>query len=149
MRCFAYPSKPRRGARLALPALALALLLALIVPASAGAAGSDASDYVARINSLRASVGAGPLQVDGQLTAAAQAWAEHMAGTGVLAHAPNIADGAPANWQKLGENVGVGSGNDVIWPAFVASAHHYANLVDPAFNYVGVGVAYGGGRQWT
>ena len=129
--------------------LALALLMALLVPAQAGAAGNDAADYVARINALRASVGVGPLAVDGQLTAGAQGWAEHMAATQVLAHAPDIGAGLTEPWTKLGENVGVGPSNSVIWPAFVASAHHYANIVDPAFTSVGVGVAYAGGRQWT
>ncbi len=45
-------------------------------------------------------------------------------------------------WTKLGENVGTGPSNDPIWNAFVNSAHHYANIVDPDFNRVGVGVAY-------
>jgi hypothetical protein len=138
-----------RRVRLVLPALALAVLMAILVPAQAGAAGGDANDYVARINGLRASVGVAPLGVDGQLTAAAQGWADHMAATGTLAHAPDISSGLTVNWSKLGENVGVGPNNDVIWSAFVASAHHYENIVDPAFNYVGVGVTYAGGRQWT
>jgi hypothetical protein len=149
MRCAPHPSIRRRWLRSVLPALALALLMAVLVPAPAGASGGDVGDYVARINSLRASVGAGPLQVDGELSAAAQGWADHMAATGTLAHSPNIASGLTVAWSKVGENVGVGPSNSVIWPAFVASAHHYANIVDPAFNYVGVGVAYSGGRQWT
>jgi hypothetical protein len=149
MRCSPSPSPRRRSARLVLPALALALLMAFLVPTSASAAGGDAGDYVARINSLRASVGVAPLQVNGELAAAAQGWADHMAATGTLAHSPDIASGLSVQWSKIGENVGTGPSNAVIWPAFVASAHHYANIVDPAFNYVGVGVAYSGGRQWT
>ena len=43
----------------------------------------------------------------------------------------------------------MGPRNDTIWTAFVHSSQHYANLVDPAFNRVGVGVAYAGGSQWT
>jgi len=149
MRCTPHPSIRRRWLRVALPALALALLMAVLVPAPAGASGGDVGDYVARINGLRASVGVGPLQVNGELSAAAQGWADHMAATGTLAHSPNIASGLTVAWSKVGENVGVGPSTSVIWPAFVASAHHYANIVDPAFNYVGVGVANSGGRQWT
>lgn len=146
------PLSPRRrtvGPRSAVLAVALALFVALLAPTPAGATGGDAANYVARINSLRASVGVGSLQVDGALTAGAQAWADQMAASGTLAHAPNLASGLSGHWSKLGENVGVGPDNATIWPAFVASAHHYANIVDPAFNYVGVGVAYAGGRQYT
>jgi hypothetical protein len=73
-----------------------------------------------------------------------------MASTGVLSHSPDLAAGISANWLKLGENVGTGPNNSAIWTAFVNSAHHYANIVDPDFNRVGVGVAYAGnGAQWT
>jgi hypothetical protein len=141
----------RQRARLALvavPALIATLLFSVLAAAPAGAAG-EVSDYLSRINSLRASVGVQPLLVDGELTAAAQGWAEHMAAAGVLSHSPNISSGITQSWSKVGENVGVGPDVASIFPAFVASAAHYKNLVDPAFNRVGVGVAYGGGRQWT
>ena len=137
----------RRIGLLAVTAVAV-LLLAPIHSASAG--GNDAGDYVSRINALRSSVGRAPLQVDGELTSIAQSWSAHMASTGTLAHSPNLATGISSPWMKLGENVGTGPGNDPIWNAFVNSAHHYANIVDPAFNRVGVGVAYSAsGTQWT
>jgi hypothetical protein len=51
-----------------------------------------------------------------------------------------LSDGITADWQKLGENVGMGGTVDALHSAFVASPHHYENLVDPDFTYVGVGV---------
>jgi hypothetical protein len=90
-----------------------------------------------------------PLQVDGELTAAAQSWAQHMAATNTLAHAPDITSGISQNWLKVGENVGVGPDVGTIMAAFVGSAKHYANIVDPAFNRIGVGVAQGGGHEYT
>ena len=142
------PLSPSRTARRILVAFAAVVLLAVAAPTAAGA--SDASDYVARINALRASVGVQPLQVDGELTAAAQRWAEHMAATDTLSHASDLSAGISSYWLKLGENVGVGPDNATIWTAFVNSARHYANLVDPAFNRVGVGVASAGpGHQYT
>ncbi len=72
-----------------------------------------------------------------------------MASTGVLSHS-SLTAGITENWAKLGENVGVGPDNPTVWNAFLHSAEHYANLVDPAFNRVGVGVAIdGNGTEWT
>jgi hypothetical protein len=62
-----------------------------------------------------------------------------MADTGVLAHSA-LADGAPGEWIRLGENVGRGGDVNGIHNAFVASASHLKNLVDPGFRYVGIGV---------
>jgi len=131
--------------------LALAVVAAMLalVPAAPPAT-AQAGDYVARINGLRASVGLAPLAVDGNLTALAQSWAAHLAAQGSLAHAPDLSAGVTnPNWTKLGENVGMGSSTDAIFKAFVNSAGHYANLVDPAFSYVGVGVVSSGTTQFT
>ena len=139
----------RSVARLVGLLAALALIAGLALPAVAGAADGRVGDYVGRINGLRSSVGVQPLQVDGELTAAAQACAERMAASNTLSHSPDITSGITQQWLKVGENVGVGPDVATIFAAFVASPHHYENLVDPAFNRVGVGVADGGGRQWT
>ena len=55
-----------------------------------------------------------------------------------------LSDGITADWQKLGENVGMGGSVDGLHNAFVASPHHYENLVDPAFTQVGIGIAMNG-----
>lgn len=132
-----------------LSALSVVAALLTLVPAAPSAT-AQAGDYVARINGLRASVGLAPLAVDGNLTALAQNWAAHLAAQGSLAHAPDLSAGVTnPNWTKLGENVGMGSSTDAVFRAFVNSAGHYANLVDPAFSYVGVGVVYAGSTQFT
>jgi uncharacterized protein YkwD len=123
--------------------------VALLVPGTAGAADGRTSDYVSRINGLRSSVGVSTLQIDGELTAIAQTCAQRMASTNTLSHSPDITSGITEPWLKLGENVGVGPDDPTIFAAFVASPHHYENMVDPDFDRVGVGVADGGGRQWT
>ena len=107
---------------------------------TAGAADSAAaSQLISLTNSLRASRGLPALQSNGALTAKAEGWAQHMADTGVLAHSV-LADGAPGEWTHLGENVGRGGDVSGIHNAFVASASHLKNLVDPGFRYVGIGV---------
>ena len=137
-----------RSVLLSLLAVA-AFLTVLLAPGTSVAADGRAGDYVGRINSLRSSVGVSSLQADAELTAAAQACAQRMASTNTLSHSPDITSGISQHWLKVGENVGVGPDNSTIFAAFVASPHHYENLVDPDFNRIGVGVADGGGRQWT
>jgi hypothetical protein len=63
-----------------------------------------------------------------------------MAASGGISHNPNLGSDVTGNWQKLGENVGEGPDVDTLFKAFVNSPHHYANLVDPAFSLIGIGV---------
>src|SRR4051812_14642428 len=118
-------------------------MLAMLLPlaASAAPAGADplADRFLAKINALRASKGLGAVRPDAALTAFAQSWTDHMAAVDVLSHNPALAD-SPGSWTKAGENVGVGPDLDALFDAFVASPHHYDNLVDPSFNLIGLGV---------
>jgi hypothetical protein len=139
----------RRIAFVACAALALVASLTILPARNAGALDGNGQDWLAKINSLRSSVGVGPLQLDGELTGLAQGWSEHMAATGTLSHSPNMASGVSSDWTKLGENVGYGPNNDLIWGGFLGSPNHYANLTDPAFTHVGIGVAWSGGTQFV
>ena len=113
------------------------------------APGAAEADFVARINQLRTSRGLGALSVDPELTAQARQWAATMAGAGHIYHSSDLSLGITANWQKLGENVGVGGDVGSLFQAFVNSPTHYANLVDPSFTRVGVGVVLAGDRLYT
>jgi hypothetical protein len=110
-------------------------------PASADTINSSfESAFVAKINALRASKGLGQLAVYPELVTNARNWSQNMASAGEISHNPNFPNQVTADWRKLGENVGRGGDVDSLFTAFVNSPHHYENLVDPAFNYVGVGV---------
>jgi hypothetical protein len=98
------------------------------------------SQFVSRINSLRASKGLSQLSVNGQLLGVARNWTENMVQAGQISHNPNLAGQVSGDWTKLGENVGVGPDVDSLMQAFINSSAHYRNLVDPAWNYVAVGV---------
>ena len=130
------------------------LVLALVAPGQAGASGADESDFVARVNATRASVGLAPLAVDAQLTSLARGWAGQMrdgvcgAGNNIC-HAGSLSSGVSHQWTKLGENVGTGPSVGDVMPAFIASPSHYANIVDPSFTHIGVGVVWDGGRLYT
>jgi hypothetical protein len=107
------------------------------------------AEFVARINGLRAQKGLSQLTVDAELTAQARRWAGVMAAEGRIFHTGDQAAGITADWAKLGENVGVGGDVAGLHDAFVASPTHYANLVDPAFTRIGVGVVNANGRLFT
>jgi hypothetical protein len=124
--------------------LILAIGVWTLLPATAQAGTTDdEAAFVAKINDLRASKGLGALRVDGQLVAKARAWSAGMAAAGKIWHS-TLSDGITEDWKKLGENVGMGGSVDGLHAAFVASPHHYENLVDPAFGYVGIGVVRSG-----
>ena len=128
---------------------AVAILLLLGArPASADTV-SDEQQFVAKINELRASKGLSQLSVDPNLTTIARNWAQSMAAAGDISHNPNLKDLVTSNWSRLGENVGVGGNVSQLFDAFVASPHHYANLVDPLWTKVGVGVVMSGSTMYT
>ena len=132
-------------------AVALALVVAatttLAMPAGADA-NTDEAQFVAAINAVRARTGLPPVAPEGQLISVARAWSSQMAGSGSLAHNPDLA-GQVSDWKTLGENVGTGATVDSIEAAFEASPHHYANMVDPSYQYVGVGVVEVNGTIWV
>ena len=117
---------------------------ALLFPAPAQAdTAVDEAAFVAQINGLRGSLGLAPLQVNANLTAKARSWSAGMAAAGRIWHSV-LSDGVTEDWRKLGENVGMGGSVDGLHKAFVNSPHHYENMVDPAFGYVGIGIVMGG-----
>ncbi len=129
----------------------LASVMALsVVPAPAMAdTGSDEAAFVNKLNGLRASKGLRPLGVHGGLVNMARGWSSHMASVGSISHNPNMAAQAPANWARLGENVGMGPSVDSLHNAFVASASHYANMVNGHYDSVGVGVVQSGSTMFV
>ena len=124
--------------------LLLALGVAVLpMPAAQADPAGDEAAFVAKINQVRAGKGLPALNVHENLVAKARTWAAGMASAGRIWHS-TLSDGITADWQKLGENVGMGGSVDGLHDAFVASVHHYENLVDPAFSHVGIGIAVSG-----
>ena len=125
-------------------ATVLVATLGTAVSASAQSS-SEESRFIDLINQLRASKGVAALAVDGGLASTSCGWTDHMVAVATLGHDPNLAgavSSVEASWTKAGENVGVGGDVDLLFNAFVASAAHYKNLVDPAFTAIGVCVTW-------
>jgi hypothetical protein len=137
------------GAVLSAVVIAALFVLANPTPANAADSGAEAA-FVAKINGIRQSHGLGPLAVYGEVKNVARSWTDQMVANGGISHNPNLANDVSANWTKLGENVGEGNDVDSLMTAFVNSPAHYKNIVDPAYNYIGVGVSYdSSGRMYT
>lgn len=146
-------------------------------------------DFFSRLNSLRSSKGAGTLAWNQAMTGPSIDWSRTMstqippggssADPGWLHHARdtgsddgvsasqdyvNINSQIVANWQRLGENVGVGGMRSscslseldtntdrvvsALHDAFVASSGHYENMMGE-FNQVGIGVHIDPDELWV
>ena len=127
--------------------LGVALAFAVTPPAKADS-NSDEAMFFADLNLVRAKNGVPPLATDGQLINVARAWSAQMAGPAGLSHNPNLASQV-SNWRLLGENVGTGGNEPSVEAALEASPHHFANMVDPNYQYVGIGVVETGGVLWV
>ncbi|MFL6140157.1 MAG: CAP domain-containing protein [Frankiaceae bacterium] len=127
-----------------LPGLtALGLLAGALLAATTPAEGSTpAARFVAAVNAARAGHGLPALRVATDMTAVAAAWAGQMAGAHDIAHDPQLRT-AITGWRALGENVGMGPDVASISAAFMGSAPHRANILDPHYTDIGVGAAVG------
>jgi uncharacterized protein YkwD len=116
-------------------------------PVSASA--DDESAFVAALNEVRVGNGLPAFTVNAELSALSRDHAQVMADAGEIFHASPISAGYSGPWSKFGENVGVGADVDVLVDAFVASAGHFANIVDPSFTQIGVGVVWKDSALYT
>ncbi len=122
---------------------------AVVTPADAS---TDEQLFHSLLDEARAAQGLGPLQYDPGLATVAADWAATMAGTGVLAHNPDLVVDIDAavgpDWTYYGGNVGVGYDVVGLHQAFLASPTHAANVYGP-YNRVGVGIAWSASTMWV
>ncbi|HEX2042053.1 MAG TPA: CAP domain-containing protein [Acidimicrobiales bacterium] len=111
-----------------------------VTPAApAAAASSQELQLFDLVNQVRASVGVPALQLDEGISVVSRAWALQMAAAGTISHNPNFKT-LVGGWSRIGENVGMGHPLGVVHQALVESPGHYANIVEPAYTRVGIGV---------
>ena len=147
-----------RGTRAASAVTAIAVLLAAtaaLVARPAAAAGDTqriaAAELLILINDERTGHGLAPLVASVPATEIAEAWSGHMAELDDLAH--NDEWFAPSTKARMGagivgENVAVNRDLADAHRRLMSSPGHRANVLDPRFHQVGIGVVLFGGRLW-
>lgn len=143
-----------RVARMSAAAALLVLGVGVISPAQADTV-SDEAVFVKEINKARTDAGLKPLAVHNALINAGRSWAEKMKAASLAAgavdengfpkclisHNPNLRNAVDAPWLKLGENVGCGDVTpELLHQAFMESPKHRANILDPDFDSIGIGI---------
>ncbi|GAA0586800.1 hypothetical protein GCM10009416_26690 [Craurococcus roseus] len=109
------------------------------------------------INASRAGAGAGALPFDAELSDTAERRTSWMLATDSFGHtgeggpsAAQRAEGAGYGYRALGENAAVLDAADVeaLHDNLLASPGHRANLLNPAYTEVGLGIERGDYRGW-
>ncbi len=136
--------------------LVAAVSLSLAAPSalaqvSGGDQATDEARFVDLINAERSKLGLPALRVVPELTTLGRQWSVEMIARDPgsescsVVHNPDFVAKVTAPWQRLAENVGCGKVDIAsLHSLFVLSPSHYRNIVDPAFDSIGVGVAYDG-----
>jgi uncharacterized protein YkwD len=129
-----------RKALAAIGTVLVALLLVACTP--------EENAHLSGINDFRGANGLPALAWEEGAYGKAHDWAEHLAAVGRLEHS-KLSDGVPAGWRLLGENVAVAASEPAAMQLLESSAPHRANLLNPWFNRVAVGVAWRDGRCYV
>jgi uncharacterized protein YkwD len=149
--------RERTGGAARLPLVAALVAVACAVPVTAAHAATSAEGadtVVAMVNQERREAGCDPVTVDGRLTTAAQKHSKDQAEMGKMTHTGS--DGSTAGqrvtragykWSKVGENVASGTTSPQrAMQLWMASDGHRKNILNCAFENIGVGYADG---YWT
>ena len=143
--------QPRRSrARLLVVGLILALSVVVLPGRAVACLAEDAGTAAWLLNETRADHGLHQLIPDRELQILADRHANRMAEHGSIYHSGDLGAQLSWGWQSWAENVGYGPSVEWIHGAFMNSGYHSANILEPSYNYVGVGVAYGAdGKVYT
>jgi uncharacterized protein YkwD len=108
--------------------------------------------FATMTNHARVAGSAAKLRLDPQLSWVARTHTKAMARKASLFHAPGPQiTHRVTKWISLGENIGVGPAGDVagLQKAFMHSPLHKANLMNPDYRYVGIGVVVKDDTLWV
>ena len=123
--------------------LALALFAgAAILLGACESTKAEMDNVRSHVNASRAAAGLPPVSENLFLNIKADSWAQTMRNECRIWHS-KLSDGAPPNWRKLGENVGMGGDIAQIHTAYMNSPGHRANVLDPAFTEMGTAAVWG------
>lgn len=120
----------------------LAVLVGVGVLAACESTQSDLDLVRNSVNVSRAQHGIPAVAENATLNLKADLWAQQMRNACSIWHS-HLADGAPGNWKKLGENVGMGGGITQVHQAYMNSPGHKANVLDRSFTEMGTAAVWG------
>ncbi|MGW6942183.1 CAP domain-containing protein [Streptomyces xanthophaeus] len=122
-----------------------------------GTVNADAESAVlSLVNKERKAAGCDPLTANAKLNAAARAYSDTMARSGVMSHTgpdgstmTSRVEAAGYAWSRLGENIARGQSDaDAVMNAWMNSSGHRANILNCDFREIGVGLHKGDGGPW-
>ena len=115
------------------------------------------------VNGLRESLGVGALSYDARIAAVARRWSQVMGAEQYFGHNPTFAEEYPPGWVAAGENI-AGARRSIFadgvtlaelldevrasFDGLVDSPGHYANMTNPQYTHLGIGVAVDNGAIW-
>lgn len=108
-----------------------------------------ASMFLRALDDERAAHGLAPLTRRADLDEMARSWAVRLAAEGELRHSDLIHEIVAGDWTTAGENLGYGPSPARVFEALVDSPAHRANILDPDFHAVGIGVVWVDDVLWT
>ncbi|MCJ1676324.1 CAP domain-containing protein [Streptomyces sp. APSN-46.1] len=122
---------------------------------SSGESGAE-SAVLALVNKERAAAGCGALTANAKLSAAARAYSDTMARSGVMSHTgpdgstmTTRVEAAGYGWSRLGENIARGQADAAaVMNAWMNSPGHKANILNCDFREIGIGLHKGDGGPW-
>lgn len=124
-----------------------AFLVAARTPAKASEPTVEAQ-VLSLTNAARTSHGLAPLHSSSALSSIARSWSAHMAAAGSLVHNGSLASQVHG-WSMIGENIAMAGSATQAQQLWMGSGGHRANILQPRYNRVGVGVTRSSdGRLW-
>lgn len=128
--------------------LALSVVLGALAPA-AHAAWTPRRDMLSWMNTARNNHGAVDLSRAWVIRQVADDHSQDMAAAGRIFHTTSLSSALRmVSWSVAGENVGAGAGLRALFDAFMHSDAHRANILEPRFRRVGIGICRSDGFIW-
>lgn len=103
---------------------------------------ADVDRIIADTNAYRKAAGVAPLKQNTAINSVAAAWSKVQADEQLRYHNPNSSKQIPSGWLSTGENVANGFTVETVTKAWYDSPGHRANMLNPKFTDIGVGLAY-------
>src|SRR4051812_685538 len=134
----------------------LACLLPLAVARAGTVASADEVRLLALLNKARAELGAPPFTLDARLIQAARVHSTKMAQQGQISHQFSGESDPSARMGQTGirfnasaENVAVAGNVEQAHDGLMHSPGHFANIKNPAYNRIGLGIVRRGNRFYV